>query len=179
MKRKRQNAVAINPSINGVEALSTELQTTNNTALTRPKRKPIKTKSTIIVPTPRCLEIVPVKNTCQGCVHGDLLELKVMEPVHIKYYLKNEGFLASAKCAGDCQMSIQEIFIAAPKANLCYCDENNKGFYAPDNDPLKADMECGLILCSPCHATRQEKYALEHTSKGGNNRRNNRRCGNK
>ena len=42
MKRKRQNAVAINPSINGVEALSTELQTTNNTALTRSKQKPIK-----------------------------------------------------------------------------------------------------------------------------------------
>jgi hypothetical protein len=83
-----------------------------------------------------------------------------MEPAHIKYYLKQAEFLELATCAGNCTHTIKVlIHLASPKVNLYYCDETNKSFYAPDNDLTKADMECGLILCSPCHELCEARYA--------------------
>ncbi len=98
-----------------------------------------------------------------------------MEPAHVKHYLKPAAFLEMATCTGDCKRTVREIYLDAPKANLYYCDETSKGFYAPDDDPTKAAMECGLILGSPCHAIREGRYALAHEKEGTVNRRNSRR----
>ena len=99
-----------------------------------------------------------------------------MEPAHIKYYLRKDEFLELATCAGDCAMTIRAINLAAPKANIYFCDETIKGFTAPNDDPTKAEMECGLILCLPCHALREKRYEQEQATEGTNNRRT-RCCG--
>ena len=131
------------------------------------------------VKTPKAVQTGPPKNKCQGCVHGDLLEMMLMEPSHIKHYLREKELLEFAACSGDCKRMIKDIHLAAPKAPIYFCDETNKGFYAPDDDPTKQDLECGLILCSPCHAIRQERYEAENATKtGSGNRRTSRRSTN-
>ena len=99
-----------------------------------------------------------------------------MEPAHIKLYLQKDDFLEFATCAGECTQTIRAINLASPKANIYYCDEANKGFHTPDNDLTKAGMECGLILCSHCHAIRQARYDQEQVSKGTATGRTRRRC---
>jgi hypothetical protein len=200
-KKQRQKAVAVARDDNGVSALSTELQNQNNTAImhsmttalvdldqttnnastspTVTKRKRTSNVPTPRVPTTMAVPTGPPRKKCQGCVHGDLLEMKVMEPAHIRHYLKQAGFLEWAKCAGNCAHTIKAIHLASPKANLYYCDETIKGFSAPEDDLAKADMECGLILCAPCYAIREEKYALEHAKEGTVNRRTSRRSAKK
>jgi hypothetical protein len=59
------------------------------------------------------------------------LELKVMEPAHVKHYLKPAAFLEMATCTGDCKRTVRAIYLDAPKANLYYCDETSKGFFTP------------------------------------------------
>lgn len=192
--KKRKTAVAATPADNGVSALSAELQNENNIGMNlvsptvpdvcqTPVNAPTVTQrrcraaATTQMKTKRMpVPTGPVKIQCQGCIHGDLLELKVLEPVHIKHYLKEAGFLAWATCAGECAHTIRDIHNAAPKANLYYCDEIIKGFHAPEDDPNKASMECGLILCSPCHALREARYTLAQATEGTGNRRQSRRA---
>ena len=194
--KKRQKAVAHALANNGVTALSAELQNQNDGAMLPVRTTPTLDTPTIAilpvgptvpkrpriapVPVPMVPTIMPVLTgppqiKCQGCVHGDLLEMKVMEPSHIKHYLKPEGFLELATCAGECKHRIKAIYLALPKANLHCCDEANKGFYAPDDDPTKADLECGHILCSPCRAMRAVQCELENSKKGDGSRRTSRR----
>ena len=135
--------------------------------------------ATASVPETAVVPTALLQNKCQGCIHGDLLEMKVMEPAGIKHYLKRNHFLEKAICAGNCNHTIEAIFRASPKAKLYYCDETNKGFDAPDDDLAKADMQCGLILCSPCRALRDIQYTQETTANGSNNRRTSRRSTNK
>jgi hypothetical protein len=196
--KKRNTVVAIASADNGVGALAAELQLESYSAMPpatlaqadiitttddNPTSQPVSKRQRITnVSLPVVLPIVPVETgppqkKCQGCIHIDLLEMNVMEPAHIKHYLKEGEYLELATCEGNCKLTIREIHLAAPKANIYYCDESNKGFYAPDDDSNKADMECGLILCSPCHAIREERYTLE-TSKSGFGTRRNRRRGN-
>ena len=198
--KQRPQSVAATPGNNGVSALSAELQVENGSTMQPVSAamelstvtKDDNTDNPRVAKRPRVATVltdealpttsVPTgirKKQCQGCVHGDLLETKVMEPAHIKHYLKNPGFLEWARCAGECAETIKSIHLASPKTNLRYCDAANKGFCAPDNDVGKADLECGLILCAPCYAVREERYARESTTNGtGNNRRSSRR-GNK
>ena len=194
--KKRAKAVAITPSENGVEALSVELHRANDqamhpvtTAVTALGTTPVVAATIPTVPKRRRIEEVarpkvsaivsvgagPPKTNCQGCVHGGLLELKVMEPAHIKHYLKPEAFLEMAKCAGDCKLVIRDIHRASPKAKLFYCDETNKGFYAPNDDPTKDGLECALILCEPCHAIREVRYEQATKQAGTAHRRTSRR----
>ena len=91
-----------------------------------------------------------------------------MEPRIIKHYLKPHQFLERAKCAGDCGRSIKSIHDASPKADIRYCDDNKKGFHAPDDDPSKESMECGLALCLTCYGIREETYGA--VNKCGNRR---------
>lgn len=199
--RKRQEVVAVAASDNGVSAFSAELQDKTNSdrqpmatpdldhgtptneplaiQAPRSKRRRIRKVSPPMVPPTMSVPTGPPSIKCQGCIHGDLLELKVMEPSHIKHYLKHAGFLALAVCAGECTHTIRAIHLASPKANLYYCDEANKGFSAPDDDPGKLEMECGLILCSPCHAIRETRYAQEPTTAGSVRKRTSRRGGNR
>jgi hypothetical protein len=194
--RKRQEVVAIDSSDNGVSAFSAELQAKTKSAAQpvtpeldhgspldsppviqdpRPKRRRLNKVTLSMVPPTVSVPTGPPLIKCQGCIHGDLLEVKVMEPPHIKHYLRQAGFLELAVCAGECDHTIQAIHLAAPKANLYYCDEAIKGFSAPDDDPGKLGMECGLILCSPCHAIRETRYAQEPTKEGTVRKRTSRR----
>ena len=119
---KRRKAVAVAPSNNGISALSAELQqrrtamdqpsttddtvngptmgndeqTTNETTTTDatvPKRRRVAEVTTHTVPAMTSLPSAPAKRKCQGCVHGDLLDMKVMEPKHIRHYLEPSGLL--------------------------------------------------------------------------------------
>lgn len=183
---KRKKAVDDLASKNGVGALSAELQNQHNSAMYAvptpvltvppvPKRQRIATAAAPVVAPKSTVPTAPPKRKCQGCVHGDLLDLKVMEPTHIKHYLRPAGFLELATCAGGCKKTIRAIYLASPKALLYYCDENIKGFSAPDDDPAKAEMECGMIVCSPCHAMRETRYTQEQNRDGTVNRRTSRR----
>ena len=192
--KKRKTAVAVAATDNGVSALAAELQLEDNSAVhpTTPalmnistvtdstsqpvsKRQHSINKSPSIITPAVIVQTGPPQTKCQGCVHGDLLEMNVMEPAHIKHYLKVGEYLELATCKGDCNDTIKNIHLASPKANIYYCDESNKGFYAPDDDPIKQGMECGLILCYPCHAVREETYALENKKEGVGSRRSRRR----
>jgi hypothetical protein len=172
---QNQNNIGMNLVI---PTLPNVCQTTIN-ASTVPKRQCRAAVSTQMETTPMSVPTGPLKTKCQGCIHGGILELKVLEPVHIKHYLKQAGFLALAACAGECTHAISDIHRTSPKANLYYCDETNKGFHAPDDDPNKASMECGLILCSPCYAICEARYTLEQATKGTGNRCNSRRATNR
>ena len=92
-----------------------------------------------------------------------------MEPKVIQHYLKRNQFLERADCAGDCDQSIKLIHEASPKADIRYCDVNKNGFDAPDDDPSKASMECGLVLCLACYGRKEEKHDAEN--KRGRRRR--------
>ena len=184
--RKRAKAVATAPEDNGISALTAELQNETDTVMrpvaavtnppgpAKPKRKKKKTAPvvpTITVPVPTG----PPQKKCEGCVHGDVLEMNEMEPTDIKYYLHEGEFLELATCAGDCNNTISDIYLASPKANLRYCNMTSKGFYAPDDDPTKSELQCGLILCSPCYAIREERYAVANSSGGSGTIRRSRR----
>jgi hypothetical protein len=163
--KENNKAVAVTPARNGTSALSTELQHTsanptiqnkNNNTVDTTATGPImqKRKRKVNVPVPivtiaTSVPVGPPKSKCQGCIHGDLLEMTVMESPHIKHYLKPQEFLEGASCAGKCNKTIKNIHQATPKAKLYFCDEMIKGFRAPDTDLCKADLECGLILCVP------------------------------
>ena len=181
--KKRKPAVAPDATNNGESALSAELQsqvgrqTAPRTATTNSVARP----TARVVPARRKTAPVPIvegppRLKCQGCVHGDLLEMKDMTPAHIKHYLKANAFLEVAKCAGeDCGKTIKHIHTTDPKAKLYYCDIANKGFYAPEDDPKKVSMECGLILCLACYKKRETKYEQEKGGDGSANRRTSRR----
>jgi hypothetical protein len=191
--KERNKAVAVTPASNGTSALSTELQHTsainptvknkNNNTVDTTATGPImqQRKRKVNVPVPiatiaTCLPVGPPKSKCQGCIHGDLLEMTVMESPHIKHYLKPQEFLEEASCAGKCNKTIKHIHQATPKAKLYFCDEMIKGFRAPDTDPCKAALECGLILCVPCHAARGVQYNLERGNSNSTHRRSSRRA---
>ena len=183
--KKRGQAVATAPEDNGISPLTAELQNETDgvmrpvAAVTNPpgpakrKRKP-KTAATV-VPTIEPVPTGPPQKKCEGCVHGDVLEMNEMEPTDIKYYLHDGEFLELAICAGDCNSTIGDIYLASPKANLRYCNMTSKGFYAPDDDPTKSELQCGLILCSPCYAIREERYAVANSSGGSGTIRRSRR----
>jgi hypothetical protein len=189
--KEREQAVAVTPASNGTGDFSTELQetstspavTTNTsntfdataTAPTVNKRKRQVSAPTPTITVAANVSAGPAKKKCQGCIHGDLLEMTVMESCHVKHYLKPGEFLEDASCAGNCNATIKSIYGAAPKAQLHFCDEIIKGFRAPESDLGKADLECGLILCVPCHADRWVKYDQEHSSGGSTIRRSSHR----
>jgi hypothetical protein len=194
--KQRNKAIAVTAANNGTGALSNELQLTSarpaatnknntnnnntvNTSSTSPTINKRKRKVALPVPIATVATAVsasPAKRKCQGCIHGDLLEMTVMECRHVKFYLKPQEFLEKASCAGSCKQTINNIYQAAPKAILYFCDEMIKGFRAPHDDPGKSDLECGLILCVPCHAEREVKYNLERGNHNATQRRSSRRA---
>jgi hypothetical protein len=187
VKEKNKAVLAVTPARNGTSALSTELQHTsanptvtnkNNNTVDTTATGPImqKRKREVNVPGPivtiaTSLPAGPPKSKCQGCIHGDLLEMTVMESRHIKHCLKPQEFLEEASCAGKCNKTIKNIHQATPKAKLYFCGEMIKGFRAPDTDPCKADLECGLILCVPCHADRGVQCNPERGNSNSTHRR--------
>jgi hypothetical protein len=162
---KRKTAVAASQVTNGSGALAAELQNDKeNTA--RPVNATLapaaakKKKKSVEPAKPAAAPVVtgPPVPKCEGCIHCDLLELKVMEPKVIRHCLKPNQFLELAKCAGGCGQSIKSIHATSPKANVRCCDINKKGFDAPEDDPSKESMECSLVLCVPCCGVREAKH---------------------
>ena len=188
--RQRPKPVANAPADNGIADLCTELQATaGNLAMLAGVATVDSSVATVDTPSKRQRRELQVEQNktiataltpagpapikCLGCIHVDLLDMNVMAPAHIKHYLKSAGVLEKAICAGECREAIKSIWKAAPKNVLHYCDWTIKGFHAPETDPEKADMECGLFLCVPCHANRKVQYDLQ--SKDGGKRRTSRR----
>lgn len=191
--RQQNRAVAADTALNGTSDLSAELQANihatgalisatveatndNNTDVESSTSPPVpKRRRTDLVPNAPAALPGPAKNKCQGCPHGDLLEMKLMETRDVSYYVKPHEFLEHATCAGECKKTIKHIHQSSKRATLYFCDEALKGFRAPEDDLNKPGLECGLILCVPCHTKRAIQYALDHGTKGTSNRRNSRR----
>jgi hypothetical protein len=189
LSNKRTALVSSHRAENGLDLLSNELQqakakeigndinTHPTVATTAKKRRVQSRRDTVTDTTPPTLPVtvhtpppsVP-QIKCQGCVHCDLLELRVVEQRHVPTYLKDNAFLAAATCAGACHKALRDIYAAAPRDIIHYCDTGKKGFDAPDDEALKQSMECGLMLCLPCYEERRLQYEMETGAANGGRR---------
>ena len=73
-----------------------------------------------------------------------------------------KSFLETMKCK-DCPKLVMDMLDGAPKKGLVvfYCDEGIKGFDAPAQDPMKAELTCDLVLCPRCEAGRRVEFEKE------------------
>jgi len=110
-----------------------------------------------------------------GCRHGDLSALKSFNKANVKYYTRPHQFLENQSCL-DCKQAMGEMKPVGPRqgAVVFYCDEGIKGFSAPDDDPMKEELTCDLILCPQCEARRRITFdkAEESGRKGSGRKRN-------
>jgi hypothetical protein len=77
----------------------------------------------------------------------------------------------------DCKIAVTKMSCTGPrqKAVVFYCNSGNKGFAAPDSDPLKKELTCNLVLCPQCEAKRQIKYSRKESGHPGRGRKQTRR----
>jgi hypothetical protein len=89
-----------------------------------------------------------------GCLHGNLSALKSFTKSEVMYYTHPNWLLEGQVCL-DCKHAILDIRPAkvGQRAMVFYCDEGIKGFNVPDDDPLKDELTCDLVLCPQCEAT--------------------------
>jgi hypothetical protein len=68
----------------------------------------------------------------------------------------------------DCAISVVNMLLGGQshKAVVFYCDEAIKGFNAPSNDPMKEELTCNLVLCSPCMVIRRVSFEKEKAGRG-------------
>jgi hypothetical protein len=94
-----------------------------------------------------------------GCRHGDLGEVKSFAKAMAAYYSRPNKFM-EGRCCLDCQLAVpsMESNARGRRAVVYYCDEGIKGFDAPDDDPMKSELTCDLILCPKCEAKRRIEY---------------------
>ena len=94
-----------------------------------------------------------------GCRHGDLGEVKSFAKAMAAYYSRPNKFM-EGRCCLDCQLAVTNMESNARgwRAVVYYCDEGIKGFDAPDDDPMKSELTCDLILCPKCEAKRRIEY---------------------
>jgi hypothetical protein len=64
------------------------------------------------------------------------------------YHMRPNKFLEDHSCL-DCKTVVTEMSSTGPrqKAVVFYCDEGIKGFGAPQDDPMKDELTCDLLLC--------------------------------
>ncbi len=100
-----------------------------------------------------------------GCRHGDLSVLKSFTKTEATYYTRPNRYLEGKGCL-DCKCAILDMRPATSrqKAVVYYCDEGIKGFDAPDDDAMKAELTCNLVLCPQCEAIR--RIAFERGNEG-------------
>ena len=86
-----------------------------------------------------------------GCRHGDLSAFKSFTNAERAYYSRPNKFLENRICL-DCKRAVRDMIpsSARQKAVVFYCDEGVKGFSAPDEDPMKEELTCNLVLCPQC-----------------------------
>jgi hypothetical protein len=94
-----------------------------------------------------------------GCRHGDLGEVKSFAKAMATYYSRPNKFM-EGRCCLDCRLAVpnMESNARGRRAVVHYCDEGIKGFDAPDDDPMKSELTCDLILCPKCKAKRRIEY---------------------
>jgi hypothetical protein len=94
-----------------------------------------------------------------GCRHGDLGEVKSFAKAMATYYSRPNKFM-EGRCCLDCRLAVPKMERNARgrRAVVYYCDEGIKGFDAPDDDPMKSELTCDLILCPKCEAKRRIEY---------------------
>jgi hypothetical protein len=94
-----------------------------------------------------------------GCRHGDLGEVKSFAKAMATYYSRRNK-LMEGRCCLDCWLAVpnMESNAGGQRAVVYYCDEGMKGFDAPDDDPMKSELTCDLILCPKCEA----KHCIEY-----------------
>jgi hypothetical protein len=111
-----------------------------------------------------------------GCRHGDLDALRSFTKSDAKYYNHPNKFLEGRTCL-DCKLTVTDMTNSkkSQRAAVFYCDEGIKGFDAPDDDPMKEELTCSLILCPQCVLKRRIKFYLEIEGRPGNGRKRNRR----
>jgi hypothetical protein len=111
-----------------------------------------------------------------GCRHGDLDALRSFAQSYAKYYNRPNKFLEGRTCL-DCKLTVTDMTNSKKnqRAVVFYCDEGIKGFDAPDDDPMKEELTCSLILCLQCVLKRCIKFNLEIEGRPGNGRKRNRR----
>ncbi len=111
-----------------------------------------------------------------GCRHGDLDALRSFTKSDAKYYNHPNKFLEGRTCL-DCKLTVTDMTNSKKSqgAVVFYCDEGIKGFDAPDDDPMKEELTCSLILCPQCVLKRRIKFNLEIEGRPGNGRKRNRR----
>jgi hypothetical protein len=94
-----------------------------------------------------------------GCRHGDLSAIKGFNKTDARYYNRPNKFLEGRSCL-DCKLTVANMEFNGHglRAVVFYCDEGIKGFGAPDDDPLKRELTCDLILCPQCEAKRSIEF---------------------
>ena len=105
-----------------------------------------------------------------GCRHGDLNAMKSMAKAEALHYIRPNKFLVDKGCL-DCEKMVVDMQPAASNQRivLYYCDQGIKGYDAPDDDDMKSELVCNLVLCAQCEAVR--RVAFEKSSEGQRRKR--------
>jgi hypothetical protein len=105
-----------------------------------------------------------------GCRHGDLNAMKSMAKAEALHYIRPNKFLVDKGCL-DCEKMVVDMQPAASNQRivLYYCDQGIKGYDAPDDDDMKLELVCNLVLCAQCEAVR--RVAFEKSSEGQRRKR--------
>lgn len=105
-----------------------------------------------------------------GCRHGNLDAMKCMTKAEASHYIRPNKFLENRGCL-DCQKKVVDMQPAASnlRSVLYYCDQGIKGYDAPDNDDMKSELTCNLVLCAHCEAVR--RIAFDKSSGGRRRKR--------
>jgi hypothetical protein len=106
-----------------------------------------------------------------GCRHGDLNAFKSFTKAEVAYYTRPHKFLEGRNCL-DCKCAVLKMQAVGhrQKSVLFYCDQGIKGFDAPEDDEMKGELTCDLVLCLQCETTRGSAFELEGTGRLGNRR---------
>ena len=98
-----------------------------------------------------------------GCRHGDLSALKSFSKAEALHYIRPNKFLDQKGCL-DCGRLVVEMKPVAKglRAVVFYCDQGIKGFDAPDDDQMKLELSCDLVLCPQCEATRRITFETKN-----------------
>ncbi len=165
LEKSKQSAVTIRMK-------QVQRQSTTMVANNRKKTVVVKAKSTKKKAPPKLLKVTPdakVKDGTKktrhatgtviqlcGCPHGDLSVIQSLTKANAAYYTRPNKFLEGKSCL-DCKLPVTEMKTNATsqRAVAFYCNQGIKGFGAPDDDPMKDELTCDLVLCADCEAKRR------------------------
>jgi hypothetical protein len=127
------------------------------------------------VTSEKVVKLRTVNHLC-GCRHGDLSAFKSFTNTERAYYSRPNKFLENRICL-DCKRAVRDMVPSSgkQKAVVFYCDEGVKGFSAPDEDPMKEELTCNLVLCPQCEGKRRIRFEKGESGVAGNGRKRLRR----